>query len=282
MKRILSALLAIIMCLSLPSIACAANTDNDCSTAITDQCPVDYSNLSDAEQSIIRANEARNFTEEQIAAMTDEELEYFQLAPITTNSVARASAYYQVSTTNVQQSTSYYCGPASVLQALYTAGVAGSVSGSTNTQKQQTLAGNGYLYTDRDNATWIEYIPAVMNTFTGRTRSWATYTITNDTTGKDRLSYRVRSNLMYGNAVIYLLDTQYLGYYSSHSCYHYVTGTRIYSPAGTFYDYASMTLRLADPHYSASYYGNHTVAFNQVVAAQAAYTASVGPANLVW
>ena len=94
MKKVLSALLAIIMCLSLPSIACAANSGNHWDTAINNQCPVDYSNLSGAERSIIRTNEARNFTEAQVAAMSDEELEYFQLAPLSNNSVARASAYY--------------------------------------------------------------------------------------------------------------------------------------------------------------------------------------------
>ena len=281
------ALIIVISC----SISASATVLSQAEADAT-QCPVDYSNLTAEQQALIQRNMEKGFTENEIAAMTEEELEYYQLLPINSdttstldtlqNNLRSSCAYYSVPTTNIQQSTYYYCGPAATLQALYTAGVAGSVSGSTYAAKQQTLASTSYLFTDRDGATWIEYVPDTMDYFTNRTRHWATVTITDDHSGKSTLSYCCQSNLYYGNALVYLLETSDLGYYGGHSSAHYVTGTRIFSSDGTFYDYDNMSLSVADPNNNNNYYGNHTANFTAFVEAMNDYSTSVGPANLVW
>lgn len=151
-------------------------------------------NFSQKEKMRIQENEEKSFTEEEIAAMSPSELEYYQLLPLyeTRSSARRNSArsmsYYSVSTTMVKQANYYYCGPAATLMALYTAGMAGTVTGNTNDQKQATLAGDNYLRTNSLGATYIYDVPDVLQDFTQRTRDWVAYGVRNDSTGKNALS----------------------------------------------------------------------------------------------
>ncbi len=166
----------------------------------------------------------------------------------------RVDYAYTVPSYRVTQSTSYYCGPASVLQALKSAGVSGGVSGSSDDDKQKTLASNSNLGTDRDGATWIELMPAVMDNYTGRTRKWTTGKVdaTNSST-KNSLTYFARSNHAYGQAVIYLVRTESLSYYNGKRVDHYITGTAIYHKTNSSTDYANISVRLVDPNNNPEY-----------------------------
>ena len=250
--------------------------------------PEDYSNLTEEQAAIIKESED-GFTEEEIANMSPEELYENQLLPLDKENEVfmetfslYAAAHYGVWTKSITQCENHYCAPAAVLQALYTAGVADKVSGSTDDAKQRTLAAAGALNTDVDGATWIANVPRVLDKYTGRTRKWEAYTVTNNQSGKSALAYRVKANHMYGQATIYLTQTTQLPYYNGTTSNHYITGISIQTMDGTYYDYDNMVIVVADPHYDSRFHGNHGVPYNNLVGAMHDYTTSRGPANLVW
>lgn len=247
---------------------------------------VDYDNLTEEQEALIRQNEENAFTDEEIARMSPEELEKYQLlpldgelaAPFSTNGIA----FYGVATKSVKQLTGYYCGPAATLQTLYTAGVADQVTGSDDAAKQRTLASSSNLRTDADGATWIENIPTVLNKYTGRSRLWTTYKVANNNSGKLELSNKICSNHRYGSATIYLVRTPGIAYYGGTDCNHYITGISIHTDDGTYKDYADMVIIVADPNNDSRYYGNHGIPFEVLAAAMEAYTTLRKAANLVW
>lgn len=173
-----------------------------------------------------------------------------------------------VATMAIRQCETYYCGPAAVLQALYSAGAYSSVPGDTSTAKQRTLATSSYLCTDRDEATSIYNMPSTMNHFTGRARAWTLMRVSTDS--KWWLVYGIRKNHSEGDAVIYLLDTDSLTYYGGANYTHYITGTGITFKTGSTTDYSNITVRLQDPHYDSSYYGRHTVPFMELATGMSA------------
>ena len=164
---------------------------------------------------------------------------------------------YLVYSVGVKQSNGYYCGPAAVLQALYASSDAGNVSGTTNTAKQKTLASSSYLRTDIDQATSIYNMPATLKALTGKT--WSMMHVNNSNP-----SYNIYKSHEAGNAVIYLIDTIHLSYYD-YSCIHYVTGTGIYFDTYTYANINEIDVRLQDPHYDNSYYGEHTVSMSELI-----------------
>lgn len=222
---------------------------------------------------------------ENIMEFSPQELNELELLPFDLeimNEIQAIPGSYTVWTPSIKQSKAYYCGPASVLQALYTAGVAGKVSGNTDSAKQSTLAKNDALGTDRDRGTWINLVPPVMNKYTGRYRKWVYETIDNTSSKKSTMQYFCRSNHAYNNAVIYLLKTGELSYYKGADFSHYVTGSGIYYDTSSVTDYSNIRIRVADPHYNNSYFGSHIEPFNKVHAGMTKYTRLVGPANFVY
>lgn len=230
-------------------------------------------------------------TLEEIMNMTDEELREMELLPFNQNARGVVDASYEVSSYNIQQKNGYYCGPASTLQAIYASGKQSSVSRTTYTAKQETLAGNSYLCTDRDKATWIDYIPPVMNTFVPRAREWVRASVgveaKDDYMSFDIAEYYIRGNHYYGYAVIFLLQTYLLSYYPDSPTHadngnHYITGTAVYYDTLNPNDYENIRLRLNDSNNKSSYFGTHYEDFQNVMDAMIAYTNASGPANFVY
>lgn len=116
-------------------------------------------------------SEEDSLTLSEIERMSDKELEELHLLSINSIGLQSVNTYYYVSSFNVRQSNSFYCGPLSTLQMIRSAGKASSVSVSNNTAKQKTLANNSNLGTDRDGATWINNVSKTLNTFIPRTRN---------------------------------------------------------------------------------------------------------------
>ncbi|TCK92874.1 peptidase C39-like protein [Natranaerovirga hydrolytica] len=237
-------------------------------------------------EKILKENERNVIVEEDIQNLSHEELAELNLLPLEDISKSdfqiQSEVRFLVPSYLRRQINTYYCGPAATLQAITTAGNASSIPGTTTTAKQQTLGSNGYLYTDRDNGTWIEYIPAVMNEFVPRARSWTTRTFDTSSSSKSSMQYMVRSNHSFGDAVIYLVKPGPLSYYSGNPGGHYISGSGIYYRSGSYNDYANIDLRLNDPHYSNNYYGVHIEPFNNVVDAMHKYSTERGPANIVY
>ena len=206
----------------------------------------------------MRENEAKQIPIQEIASMSEQELRRLHLAPLN-EPRSTAATEYTVPTKAVMQSTTYYCGPAATLMALYTAGAYGQISGSTDSAKQDTLAAQ--LGTTTGTATVC--IPDVMNSYTSRSRAWTSALWTTYNTFWNVL-YFSKSNFSYGDAVIFCLDSQFLGYYEGYACVHFVTGTGLYLDNGSLADYGSILMRLQDPHYDLDYYGTHTVPAEQL------------------
>lgn len=231
-------------------------------------------------------------TLEEIAGMTPEELEEMELLSVNLNARSlQVNASYEVPSYNIQQVNYYYCGPASTLQAIYTSGMQDSVAGNTYAEKQATLASNSYLCTDRDGATWIDYVPNALNTFIPRFREWTRSSVgvesKDDYKSVDSAEYFIRSNHAYGYAVIYLLRTHLLSYYPDGETHadngnHYVTGTAVYYDTLSTTDYENMRLRINDSNNKSAYFGTFYEEFNNVMDAMIAYTTSRGPANFVY
>lgn len=164
----------------------------------------------------------------------------------------RTETYYDnwVSTSLVQQPDVITGGPASGLMALIGAGVSGNVSGSTNSDKVYTLAGDMQTYTNGD--TWVWWLMTGLNYYIGSYQ----YTYVNMTyeSLSDFQSY-VQDSLIYGRIPILHAVTSYLGYYGGNTDYHYIAIQRFNGP--------NSTMTLYDPHYSSSYYGSHVVPVSQ-------------------
>lgn len=226
-----------------------------------------------------------NYTVEEIASLSQDELENMELLPVDVNSKIKAvNSSYLVTSTLSKQINSYYCGPATTLQILKIAKASDSLSGSTDAEKQATLAGSSYLHTDDDKGTWIEYIPPVLNAFISRNRAWTTMKIDADSDSSlSDMQYYIRSNHAYGYGVIYLVQTDALDYYEGYNCNHYISGSGIYyGNVNDVTDYDSIELRLNDPNNDSTYYGIHRVKFTQVARGMDNYSTNRGPANFVY
>ena len=240
------------------------------------------------EPSTMRCNIDENeITLDEISMMTTEELEKLELVPLESSNSRAVSGlkdYYLVSKYNIKQINTYYCGPATTLQMLKVSGKAGQVSGTTDAQKQKTLASNQYLGTDRDGATWINNIASTMNKLSPRSRAWTQKVINkNDKDSLAHMQYFIRANHMYNYAVDYLVYPAELSYYPAGSrSGHYIYGSGIYYDSNNAADYNNIRLRLNDPHYDDRYYGTHVEKFMNVVRAMHDYTTNRGPANLVY
>lgn len=228
----------------------------------------------------VRSNE---LTLEVISNMSPEQLESLELLPL--NQMSRVvNSSYTIPSYCVRQAETYYCGPASVLQILKSSGLQSQISGSSDIDKQRTLASSSYLYTDRDNGTWIGYIPAVMDEVTGRNREWTTKLINpNDYSTLTSLQYFTRSNLAYNYGTIFLVFPRELEYYNgSGSTGHYISCSGMYYDDTSGLDYSQIRFRVNDPHYSDQYFGEHVVELENLADAMYDYSVNRGPNNFVY
>jgi len=183
-KTIMKMVLAITLIMSNTTSALAAGGATE----------MDYANPTVELQAMIDANEENIITDEEIAAMSLEELEYYQLLPVDSEE-GKMRAYttyaanddYTVTTTLVKQIKGNYCGSAATLMALYTAGTADSVSGKTSDAKQETLAVE-YGISNTGGGTALVSVASMMNKYAPRMRDWVTYKVEDTSSGRNGLS----------------------------------------------------------------------------------------------
>jgi hypothetical protein len=222
---------------------------------------------------------------DEIEMMDAEELAMLELLPLNPKERSVNGAY-TVAAYNIMQINGYYCGPASVLQAIYASGNQNLVSGATNAEKQRTLASSNYLQTDYYSATPVEAVPGTLNTFIPRNRLWTAARI-DDTSASANSSvqYYARSNHSYGYAVVYLVCSEKLGYYKAKdingdgtkdtvNVRHCITGTGIYYNTLDANDYNNIEIRLSDPNNQSNgaFFGTYIEPLENVVKAMNDYT----------
>ncbi len=218
---------------------------------------------------------------EEIANMSPEELKALGLLPLSPDekvllnldsrreqgsSRVQTSANYEIIIPTVIQCETYYCGPASTLMALDAAGCYASVAGMNQSQKQHTLAGSTYLNTDNLGGTWTATIAVVMNSFTGRNRSWTSSMVTNSSQYLN-LSYWTRTNIVGGDAVVYCMDMENMSYYNGQMYgTHFIAGTGINYQNTTliFTDFDQVIVKVQDPNYNSNFSGVY-VAFEDLM-----------------
>lgn len=222
------------------------------------------------------------WTMEEISAMSDEMLQQLELLPVGFRS--RSVEYsYMIYRYNIKQKETYYCGPAATLQVIMSAGTGDNVAGDTYDEKQVTLAGNDYLCTDRDHATWINYIPSTLDTFIPRNRKWAKMTVNPEITSTlNSFQYHLRTNLDYGYGAVVLMIPGELHYYNGEDTGHYLSCSGIVYTTMSENDYDNITVRLDDPHYDDRYFGTHTLNIVDVAKCMYKYSETRGPANFVF
>lgn len=164
------------------------------------------------------------------------------------------------------QQTDYWCGPTSVLQIIDYNGEIGSVAGSTEYQKQNTLAIQSGTTNKGANTLSLRN---VLNNYLGNTHTWNTRAIT-DTSS----NYNALWNILYNNIflerqpVLLLVNAKYLPYYSSSkNVFHYIVVdgmiNQIEDSSGQPVKYLTQ-VRIVDPHYSQNYTGYHQVYFDDI------------------
>lgn len=159
-------------------------------------------------------------------------------------------SYAYCTVPNIQQSTSTYCGYASMLQALYGMGLGSSVSGNTYSAQQTTLAN---LFGKSSAEVW--WIVSQLNTYITNTQKYGYY-VANNTSNSNCLTLstfttHVFSSLAINRPPILHAYTGKLSYYQGVNSGHYVVIDYI--------NQQTNQVEISDPHYNNTYYGKHMV-----------------------
>lgn len=153
----------------------------------------------------------------------------------------------------IKQKNSYYCGPCSALQEITAYG--GSVAGSTNDAKQDTLA--NAMQTNSSVGTYVYKVSNVLNTYV----SGYSYK-----RGSEMSDYSFRQtvlkSLVNNKAPILHARTQYLSYYNNHSTGHYICVTAINNNTDK--------IRLSDCNRDSRYYGTRSIPTSEAKASVSA------------
>ena len=117
-----------------------------------------------------------------------------------------------------------------------------------------------------------------------KTRTWKTMKVNSSDSGTlNLLSYYTRSNLAYGNGVMFLVIPNKLSYYASkEQSGHYISCSGVYYDSGSGTDFANTRFRLNDPHYKDEYFGEHKEPFLKVAEGMSTYSEQRGPDNFVY
>ncbi|GAV25597.1 hypothetical protein ciss_15300 [Carboxydothermus islandicus] len=172
-------------------------------------------------------------------------------------SISAYGQYYSIYYCSVplkQQINSYYCGPATALQTLYGLGLQGSVSGTTDAQKQTTLA--TAMGTNSQDGTYVYKLTQVLNSYISTKKySYVLGSSSSYTTFENDIIH----SLFNDRPVILHARTEYLSYYGGHKSGHYIS----LDAWDARYDSAE----LKDCNYDNKYFGTHSVPGNEVKAA---------------
>ncbi len=210
------------------------------------------------------ANIKNRFSWDEIMQMSDAERELLELsAPSVFFGSTRNAIDYSLNVPLYQQTKTYYCGPAAVLQLLYKERKYSTIQGSTAAEKQDTLARELGTTT---SGTRTDKIVDVINSYTNRVRSWEMMHVDDyDSNDVLLLKYYMDSNFSNGHPTIYMVHTSSLGYYNGRESYHFVTGSGIKYENGLSSDNSGITMLIVDPHYDSNLAGKHEVPFDEML-----------------
>ncbi len=146
----------------------------------------------------------------------------------------------------ITQANGYYCGPASVLQALRGNGDA--------TDTQANIAND--LGTTKDDGTYITRISAYMRQkhaasggYEYKAKAFTCYTYQN---AIELVKESLKKDAV---PIIRIYDTKVLGYYNGLSQTHYMCISEVNTK--------NNTVTLVDPHYDSTYRGRHTIKISE-------------------
>ncbi len=157
----------------------------------------------------------------------------------------------------VMQIEKYYCGPASVLQALIGAGYLTNESNNKNYAKQKDVA--DALETTEKEGTYVYKITEYMQEYyqnISSSKSYISKWFDSDTKGNviGFLTYSLQNN---GAPIVKVSDTSKFRYYNNVSQAHYVTVIEV--------DTNSRTITVMDPNYSPGLGNKHTITYNEML-----------------
>lgn len=101
--------------------------------------------------------------------------------------------------------------------------------------------------------------------------------IKENSSSKTSLKRKIKRDLNYDHAVVFLVQTKYLDRYKKNTN-HFISGWKYLD----YEDFDKDKIGLADCHYDSTYGGKYTEDFNDVFKALYEYYNSVGVANLIW
>ncbi len=209
-------------------------------------------------------NSSSSFSWDEIMQMSDAEREHLELsAPSIFFGSARNAIDYHLRVPTYQQTKTYYCGPAAVLQLLDTEGKYSAIQGSTVAEKQDTLARELGTTT---SGTTTNKIVDVINSYTNRVRKWEMMHVDeNDSNDILLLKYYMDSNFSNEHPTIYMVYTESLEYYDGRQSVHFITGSGIKYETGLSSDNKNIIMFVVDPHYDSRFVGEHEVGFESMV-----------------
>lgn len=165
-----------------------------------------------------------------------------------------------VSAPLIQQSTSYWCGPCSVVQVAE--GYGTNISGTSNQAKQQTIV--NYINTTypsdpvTTNGTYVYQISQCCTKYAGGGYTYKAGANLTDAQFKNTIT----NSLINNKCPILHARTQYISYYNGHSSGHYICLSAVNNETNK--------VRLTDCNYNDTYYGTRSIprseAYNAVKA----------------
>ncbi|MDO4541809.1 MAG: C39 family peptidase [Bacillota bacterium] len=174
---------------------------------------------------------------------------------VNTRTVNAAQTNGWVNATNVQQKNSYYCGPATVLNAI--AGWGGYVAGSTNIAKQDTLANR--MGTNSSEGTYVYQVKNALNAYLNSPTNQHRYDyVLGSSMTTTTFLNAMRTMFPYDRSLILHARTAPLSYYNGADYHHYILVTAFNTLNGK--------TRLNDPHWNNSYYGIRSVPTSEALA----------------
>lgn len=160
----------------------------------------------------------------------------------------------------VMQLENYYCGPASVLQALIGAGYLTNESKNKNYAKQKEVA--GALKSTEQKGTFIDEITNYMQEYYANispNKAYRTKAFTQKVDSKGNiirfLTYSLQNN---GAPILKVSDTSKFGYYNNVSQAHYVTVIEVNTN--------TRRIKVMDPNYGAGLGNEHTITYDELFA----------------
>ncbi|GHU51972.1 hypothetical protein FACS1894132_00610 [Clostridia bacterium] len=181
--------------------------------------------------------------------LIDETQKRIDISQTSKRTRATTSTTAYVTFSNVQQSTTWYCGYASALMAIDGMGYKANVAGTTNAAKQTTLR-NLNPWSDYGDGAFVSELVADLNYYIPSSgKQYGFYAAA--TMSINTFKSKVYTSLQYNRAPILHASTTNLPYYGDVTLDHYIAISSI--------DQQYSTVVLRDPHYNGAYFGNHTV-----------------------